>query len=624
MPLLLRPTRPLPAPLLRTAVLALLWLVADARAQEASTALPAPPSAAAAVVSVEATLDPATPTVFGYPGEPLWVRLELADERSSETGIGLRVPERLVSATIRGAGRVESTLWHVRVTPTPDAARGWLGDPGRWTIRLRDEVISGRSVAAADNFGGGASAWMLRVVVPAGLPTGATLLLEYGESIKPLHLLDRPAPTLNAARLFRPDAGFEAWGELGAMLVSWDSPNTRWRLELAGDRYGWRRLTSNLSDEPPWDASTRRPLDEFARQLEYHWRSALEALSAVDIELATDVAARLTAVCMMPWGSLAPVWSADTQADATLLLGLLDPRASDEAIIERATAWLEAQPDTSVWVIDDAGESLEREVTGLGAGWTVRGVTAVVAELAMRGGNATVGPEDPERRKLIGFKPMVAEGVRVPISAFPEDGGTLLVRRGDESIRTPVLAEPLAAQRPGLIVGPLLEPAAMSTTLAGMAALPPQRWRTALWLERGAGAGAPWRLLVEAGSPPGADRSGDIVTITIAPNPEALTPAQEQAAAQRPLLLIVGPAAEQRQDVQLRETGERWVAEVTLPWWVNSASAVSLSVMRRDGRGVLTAWPRPLLPGQPEPGRRWINVADWQTIDEELLDLMDR
>jgi hypothetical protein len=62
---------------------------------------------------------------------------------------------------------------------------------------------------------------------------------------------------------------------------------------------------------------------------------------------------------------------------------------------------------------------------------------------------------------------------------------------------------------------------------------------------------------------------------------------------------------------------ERWVAQVPVPdRFIKPGGEMLIGLVRTDGRGARTTWPRPMLPWQQEPGRLIVDTRAWGEIVE--------
>jgi hypothetical protein len=75
--------------------------------------------------------------------------------------------------------------------------------------------------------------------------------------------------------------------------------------------------------------------------------------------------------------------------------------------------------------------------------------------------------------------------------------------------------------------------------------------------------------------------------------------------------VIAGDLTGENLPVTIRVDGERWVAQIVLPAELVAGPRVRIAMERIDARGVRSAWPRPMVPGQPEPGRLAIDLTAW-------------
>jgi len=59
-----------------------------------------------------------------------------------------------------------------------------------------------------------------------------------------------------------------------------------------------------------------------------------------------------------------------------------------------------------------------------------------------------------------------------------------------------------------------------------------------------------------------------------------------------------------------------WSAWVPIPASVQAGRLVRVGMQRVDARGVRSAWPRPMMPWQIEPGRVALDLGQWLGLPE--------
>ncbi len=190
------------------------------------------------------------------------------------------------------------------------------------------------------------------------------------------------------------------------------------------------------------------------------------------------------------------------------------------------------------------------------------------------------------------------------------------------------MTDVIPALPPGATIGPLAADWTMATWLAadpGPLALPGPQWVTigrigrlgtpgedregasgwSLYLECLMGEGSDGRFLKP-------DEAGEFVRVWLGPfgRPTAVFRATTAG------VLIdetQGPGAEPVGEV--RRLDDRWVCRVAIPERsVDADGTIRVGVERTDARGQHSAWPRPMLPWQPEPGRAAISTSAWGSL----------
>lgn len=610
-------------------------------------AAPSPPGATQA--------RPREARLYARAGQPLVVPLELA-------GPGVPVGDRLAVTPTQAVpvrlARLGVTLDEPRSggDAAESARRGqaWIGRPGTWSAR----AVGTPTDAAA------LGVWVA-VVAPealAALAEGRALknLSPVSDIDAPIVMLaDEGAARAGAALLERAAAeAFDADADTSAIEAMLDpllaSPIERWRAESL------RRALEGDGPRPPRAAApgrvrVERParpgdeiVDALAAQTATRWHIALGRLSSLDQSLALDLARRLMGVIRFNdadpgaaaggGGVLAPVWPESELALAALLDELLDPGVSGLRRTERARAFLAEQPAAGAWVLDDAGRS--EAISGRTL------ATIAVANLGREPALASVrasagGPTAPDLRPLA---PRRADTLLAALPADPPErqldpaeavrraltGAEVEVRLGARTQRLRALAEPGPAFPPGLRAAPFFPDWTMAAwrrhaTEAGAqpSTLPPPTadpaWSTAALVRK---TDAGWEVLVECAvvDEPG---PGEAVRLWFGAfrQPAAVllvrpdgTLIDQTAAARRgnPDRPSTSGEAAKPAAVRIARETDRWFAWVPVPAGaIEPTQRLRLAIERTDARGLRTAWPRPMLPWQTEPGRALIDLSAW-------------
>ncbi|MBL0926525.1 MAG: hypothetical protein IBJ11_02590 [Phycisphaerales bacterium] len=492
---------------------------------------------------------------------------------------------------------------------SPAALASWLP-----SSRLRWSAV--RPEAGRVPSGAAAAYWVVAVSPPPDfgrrpleVPVGAGSLRLIPLPPPPERRLD-PSPP-------RPGASENARRGLGLLLEQAAlDPFERWRARLAGERYSeaelGRAVPASLADPV---------LDGLARQLEDQWRAGLAELGRADEAVALDVLRTLTAVVRLPGGNLRPVWPPDDGETSLLLRTLVDPAATPERRVQAAQAWLAHAPAAVAWPIDDAG-------VGVGAAGAAQRLHIGVADLRGRATTASAAEAGATAGNPTPLPAHDSVLLATDINAGRGDGlANVVARAGDWRTQITVLGSAVRARPPGLLMSPMLPVWTMRSWLAGEPEVPvPGEAAAALLQPAAGGPGGRWELFVECrsvageGEPPAgppapgaAEGPADAVRVYIGPFAESrailrVDRSGRVADESRPGSPVVANA------VVSDEKG-LWTAVVPIPVELvdNPATAPSLlmGLSRTDARGVRYTWPRPLMPGQLEPGRVRVDLAGW-------------
>jgi len=524
----------------------------------------------------------------------------------------------------------------VGVTEPPRSAplRFWLGPSLRWQSQ---EVLAGVSPDAARGKSGGPTeaqqqATVLLIPVPDG---AAGVPMFVNDRTVALAWFEPPPPSTGSAISARPLGDATSMERLGEVLLPlWNDPLSRWRVRLLLDRLPaaliWpRAMPPDRFDDPG--------LDAIARQAEDRWRVGLEEIRRVDPRLSEEVVHRLTTVVRLPQGALVPAWPTDDSATGELLRTLLDTSTGRTKKADSARAWLASQPEAHAWVIDDAGS--ERRIITEGtpdqrsrrAGPLILGaleepvievIDATVGVTELRGKRADAMVSQTEFGANPGLVVASHESAALPASARALPGtpvGQVWVRLGGWAERLGVVARPLAVEPPGLRLGPLV---AEWTQVSWLAGAPVMQAGPAIGvglLQRST-SGTAWEAVVECRWPQSDTESGpldaeaDRVVLWCGPYRQSR------------VAIEIGPdgqvsyplgASVRARAACVREPG-RWVALIEIPRAAfEPDGSLLLGLERRDPSGQRWSWPRPMMPGQSEPGRAAIDVSTWGSLSPE-------
>lgn len=567
---------------------------------------------------------------------------------SGEAGAELR--GRLVWIGVRPRGEEAGA---------PAYALDWMGDPGRWSVTEAGLPIRPDATGM----------WAVVAPVPAGLPVRGATTVTIGSRPTPAVVVVGEAEGAGWP-VFSPPAGLRRETVASMQASPWlaralgvaaMSPVERWRSRLA-----WRLLgRPDLAGEPapgrrPVDAIADPVLEGLAAQLERRWAAGLARVHAVDPVAASELAWRLAAVVDMGGGVAMPAWGVQTEAVRRLGEDLVNPVLSGHEAATRARIWVSEQRRAVAWIADDAG--LADAATG--ASITVAGVANLTLEPAL----AWAAYEGGARSAELAAAGALSAG-RVACVA-PVGGGTVVqVGVGTRTMVRDAAPAVVPVRPPGLRIGPLVPDMSMVSWLAHGAdagtptpvAVEPE-WATAALLYRteagaagepgaGEGGGGRWTLYIECRreppppegatpapesgraaqlSPPGI---GEVQRGPVGPatgGGRAAAPASE---AREELRIWLGPAGapssrlrvftsglvlddatpgRPAERVAVRSEPDRWACWVPLPAQALPADGrLRIAIERTDARGVRTAWPRPMLPWQREPGRVVVDLNMW-------------
>lgn len=519
----------------------------------------------------------------------------------------------------------------VGITEPPRDAplRFWLGPSMRWQSQ---EVLpgAGASDPKGRSGGGAESPQQAPVLLLIPIPEGAAgVPMFVNDRSVALAWFDPPPPSTGSAIAPRPlgdAASMERLGE--ALLPQWSDPLARWRVRLLLDRLPtalvWPR------GAPP-DRFDDPALDAIARQSEDRWRVGVEEIRRVDPRLSEEVVHRLTAVVRLPQGALVPAWPTDDSATGELHRVLLDTTIGRTKKADSTRAWLASLPEAHAWVIDDGGAA-RRTITETASEQRARRATlGALEEPVIEVIDATVGVTELQGRRAdamvsqteFGASPglVVAphESAALPASARALPGtpvGQVWVRLGGWAERLGVVARPLEVEPPGLRLGPLVSEWTHASWLTGVPLMQPPSAVSAGLLQRST-SGTTWEVVVECHWPPSDNDAGrgdaepDRVVLWFGPyrGPRIAIEIGPDGQVSHPL-----GASVRFRVACVREPG-RWVALVEIPRAAfEPDGGLLIGLERRDPEGRRWSWPRPMLPGQSEPGRAAIDVSTWGSL----------
>ncbi len=571
------------------------------------------------------------------PGRTLVV--PLVEEATSSARRGAPAGAQLPLVRFGGGQPVPVRVF--RITPIGFAQplhgaplRFWLSPSLRWHSQ---EVVAGEGAPESRTTSGGGvdpaqRATVMLIPIPedaAGVP------MFVNDRTVALAWFEPPPPSTGSAIAARPLGDAQSMEHLGEVLLPmWSDPQTRWRVRLLLDRLPaalvWpRSMPPDRFDDPG--------LEAIARQSEDRWRIGLEEIRRVDPRLSEQVVHRLTTIVRLPQGALVPAWPIDDSATAELLRVLLDTTTGRTKKADSARAWLASQPEAHAWVIDDAGserriitegtpEQRSRRAGPLALGAleepVIEVADATVGVTELRGQRADAMVSQSEFGASPGLVVAPHESAALPASARALPGtpvGQVWVRLSGWAERLGVVARPLKVEPPGLSLGPLV---AEWTHVSWLAGAPLMQAGPAIGvgvLQRST-SGTAWEVVVECRWPQSdtdagpMDAESDRVVLWCGPYRQSRIAIEIAPDGQVSYPLGAGVRA---RAACVREPG-RWVALIEIPRAAfEPDGGLLLGLERRDPSGRRWSWPRPMMPGQSEPGRAAIDVSTWGSLIPE-------
>ncbi len=511
--------------------------------------------------------------------------------------------DKTIPAKLDDGRTIEAKLYWVSVAPDGEPA-GWLRGPGKWAA----------TPATAGSRPSAAGSWVVMAELPMdGAGQGLTVA---GQRVALNWLVD-PA-------MIRVKEGEGPWRRplgdgLPASLQRMiepeaASPVRRWRYRLLTrglepERAGGERLT-RLGDPV---------LEALAHQTEARWQVALAMLWVADAELAERVKRRLAATVDAGGGVVAPAWPADQPSLDALLTDVLSPRLEPSQKAERAAAWLEAESAGAAWVVDDAGlrdATTGQPVATCGVANLLERTTLAWAQMAGSAGA-------PELTTVEAFSL-----AQLPAAAPAEATGAahptpVEIHAGRWSASRMLALGRLAASPPGLRVDAMVGDWTMGAWLNGkpdesMAGDP--AWAGAALVHKTAAEGpARWWVYLECRSPgmrPGdedASSPRESVRLWLGPlgHPSGVLRATSSGVVVDEVAVDQGLGGELKGARISRDKG-KWIAQIPIPArCIEQDGTLRMALERLDANGRRSAWPRPMLPWQTEPGRVAVDTGAW-------------
>jgi hypothetical protein len=519
---------------------------------------------------------------------------------------GARIPDE-IPLRLDDRRTIPARVFWIGVEDDASSATSWLSPPGRWSA---SPASSAQEPAARDRRDGW---WALLLDLPHDAINQA---VSFGGTRIPLNWYLHPGEG-DVAEPRPPHTRWSTSGQLlGLARPEMLSPVRRWR---------YRLLVDGLSIESPSPevvAFDEPVLEAIARQYELRWTVALGMLELTDPALAKRLKRRLTLVVMFPDGTGAPMWPIDEDALAFLLSDLLNTSIGPEERSARAAAWLDGQPSAAAWIVDDSG------VVDASSGEILS--TSALANLLDRSMVASAvvigGSRSPDLREM----PELSVRMLTPAAPATDRSRAVSPRQiqfniGRWSAVRSVVTDAVPVAPPGL----RMEPMTGDWTLAGLltgAPVPSMRigsgsstsallhYRALEHAHYAAGETPPgaWMLHLECKGEPGA---ADEVVVWLGPHGATRGILRVSSNGSAEFLTAGGNRQGLLTGVTVVQLADRWITKVPLPaGMIESTGELRLAIVRTDSRGVRSAWPRPMLPWQREPGRLAIDTTAWGAV----------
>lgn len=391
-----------------------------------------------------------------------------------------------------------------------------------------------------------------------------------------------------------------AWRELGDVLEPLRrDPSNRWRVRLLTDRVSPDRLWG--AGAPSVVEIESEVLEALARQTEMRYRAAIARVQLADPALASELLMALTTIVSMTDGQLLPAWTDATPRLNAIIDTALNTTRPPARAAEAARSWLNAISPVQSWVIDDGSRTLDGD----------RYATVGVANLSNASVDVSVAPLGEPASDRATVRPQRALTIGAPVLVDPPAVMTespsarpLVVRTGRPVARMRVLTPGRSFDPPGLRVDGLFATWTRRSWLAQRPSVMSGDQRTMALLQQSPD-GQGWEIYIECATRAAPlEGSDDRVRIWLGPYGGSEG------------YLLAGPGAEARlrsaEPPMWRAHEWGWSSVVEIPAaMIGSSGTIDFAVERIDASGVRSTWPRPMLPGQNEPGRATVRLTTW-------------
>jgi hypothetical protein len=371
-------------------------------------------------------------------------------------------------------------------------------------------------------------------------------------------------------------------------------------------------------------------------------------------DLSSRVRQRLTVIADFGNGLRAPAWPTDHARMDELLESLLDDRLTPGQVAGRAEAWLADLPPATAWVVDDAGVPAgdgSRSLPTVGIVNLTDRATLAWATVTARDGTTESGLPSPEPKPLPARAAVLAVVPSVPEGYGRAGGAEVVAHAGEWSLALPLIPT-VRATPPGLTMAPFAPDHTMDVWQRGETRQSRPEWTTAALLRRqpaSATAAARWEVLVECRRPvraigaSGAERPGEAterVEVWFGepgPMARAVIVHEDGRVERRPTsALLREELGGEEPPLPVTRTASGWSVRVPLPAGLPGTTGtpapsdaapdaaagtaaspqatrlLRMGLVRVDSAGRRSAWPRPMMPWQEQPGRALIDMAAWE------------
>ena len=585
--------------------------------------------------SLAQTIHPVSDRLDAIVSYPLFVAITADNERDLRNGVTTKLDD----------GRtMHSEPYWIGLTRAP-ALPAWTSSTGHWSATHYNEIA--KTPLASRPRG----TWFIEVPLPIDA-VGQGLWIQ-GERYELNWLPDPHRTNLEADHQQSQNKSNHDLAEFWSLSLADDAladpavqlaieqyrsdPFQLWRAKLLVDGLDPHTEQSEfhshaldaLAEELDSDTPGASLLRELARQHEARWQIILGRVWLIDPGVARRLKLQLIRTARFEDRTL-PLWPSDTTAIARLAHDLLSHFVDDQTRVLRAKAWLEAQPIAIAWVRDDQGQ--------IEAGTNRFISTLSCVSLPQSPGASLFRIDTPTTRfnadpALTTLSPNLATPISVSMEQIQRSPTNPVPELRSMDVRTSywnasrtVIVSTTPARSPSIAIGPMLNDWTMNTLLSNtpeIGALPNTAHATMGILRRVApptrsDPASGWQLYIECASPNPISTNESLTLWVgpytnafaqwrITPNPIDSKPVIDFASGSRLSMGI--PKAD------IRVMNDRWVAMITLPRGAFDEDLIlQLGLERTDADGVHTAWPRRMIPDQPEPGRLSIEADNFDQL----------